>query len=131
GQGAAAVAWREGAVHLLSLGLAGRLGQPQRVRARGAEEERQQRLSPPGDRARPAAVRGSAWRTDRRPGERALSQRVDGRDGRVLHRLRRRAAARGQRVAWYATRRGERLSAAGGRAKAEPVTAARGKRRPA
>ena len=30
---------REGAVHLLALGLARGLGQPQRVRARGAEEE--------------------------------------------------------------------------------------------
>jgi type III restriction enzyme len=56
-QGTLAVVRRACPVHLLPLRAARGLGQPQRVRHGHAQEERQHRLSPSGDRPRPAAVR--------------------------------------------------------------------------
>ena len=56
-----------GAVHLLALGAARGLGQPQRLRDGHAQEERQHHLAAPGDRPRPAACRStstaSGWTT--------------------------------------------------------------------
>ena len=56
---------RTGALHLLALGPARRLGQSERVRHVHAQAQRQHHLPPPGSRTRPAALRrpdtASGW----------------------------------------------------------------------
>ena len=110
---------RAGAVHLLPLGPARRLGQPQRVRAwacsRGAT------TPSPGARRSAAGCACPSTSTATGPMTRrpCTSQRVDGRDRRVLHRLRRRPAAGAQRVARHATRRARAAIRGRRRAKAQ------------
>ena len=99
GQGAAALVRRAGALHLLPLGAARGMGQPQRLRHGHAQEERQHRLPPPGDRSRPASGRGPARRAHGQPRHRPRHQRADGGHRRVVHRLRHRAPEGDRRVA--------------------------------
>ena len=99
GQGAAAVVRGAGAVHLVPLGAARGLGQPERVRDGHAQEERQHHDSAAGDRPRTAAVGRPARRADGQPRHGARHQRADRRHRRVVHRLRHRASEGDRRVA--------------------------------
>ncbi len=108
GQGAAAVVRGAGAVHLVALGAARGLGQPERVRHGHAQEERQHHHAPPGDRPRAAPVGRPARRADGQPRHRARHQRADRRDRRVVHRLRHGAPEGDHRVAVGPAAQGER-----------------------
>lgn len=68
GQGAPAVVRGAGALHLLPLGAARRLGQPQRLRHLHPQAQRQQHLAASGGRARPASGGQPAWRAHGLPG---------------------------------------------------------------
>ena len=97
-----------GAVHLLALRAARRLGQPERLRHLHAQAQRQHHFAPAGSRARHASVREPEWRPDGRSGHRASGERADGRGQRELQGFRRRLAEGHQRVALGPPAAGER-----------------------
>jgi hypothetical protein len=89
-QGAPAVAGRAGALHLLALGAARRLGQPQRIRHLRAQAQRQHHLPPPGSGPWPAPVRQPARRPHGPSSHRPRRERADRGGQRKLQGLRRR-----------------------------------------